>query len=189
MKSILSHFIKDKFLSKSLLQLQNDRSKAKLDLFGDPHHNVKYATALCDEMESQGHSVLLLQRDRSYIYQLLERTVLKEEIENKKNKKFNMSAQSKQAFLDKWRVDNTSMLRDGGLGIRPEGEESPKYAGGIFFAPKYSNVAVPHLQQVFQADACHIKNFGKYSIYSCYGTTANCNTFPIIWDRLWQRVQ
>jgi hypothetical protein len=22
-------------------------------------------------------------------------------------------------------------------------------------------------------------NFGKYTLYSCYGTTANCNTYPV----------
>ncbi len=38
---------------------------------------------------------------------------------------------------------------------------------------------VPHLQRVFQADACHI-NFGKYTLYSCYDTTANCNTFSVV---------
>ncbi len=37
---------------------------------------------------------------------------------------------------------------------------------------------MPHLQRVFQADACY-RNFGKYTLYSCYGTTANCNTFPV----------
>jgi hypothetical protein len=38
--------------------------------------------------------------------------------------------------------------------------------------------AVPFLQQVFQADACHM-NFGRYTLYTCYGTTANCNTYPV----------
>ncbi len=36
-----------------------------------------------------------------------------------------------------------------------------------------------HLQRVFQADACHM-NFRKYTLYSCYGTTANCNTFLLV---------
>jgi hypothetical protein len=22
-------------------------------------------------------------------------------------------------------------------------------------------------------------NFGKYTLYSCYGTTANCSTYPV----------
>jgi hypothetical protein len=31
---------------------------------------------------------------------------------------------------------------------------------------------------VFQADAAHT-NFGKYTLFSCYGSTANANTSPI----------
>ena len=42
----------------------------------------------------------------------------------------------------------------------------------------YSQAVVPHLQDVFQADAAHT-NFGKYTLYSCYGSTANGNTSPI----------
>ncbi len=37
---------------------------------------------------------------------------------------------------------------------------------------------VPHLKRVFQADSCHM-SVGKYTLYLCHGTTANCNTFPI----------
>jgi hypothetical protein len=42
----------------------------------------------------------------------------------------------------------------------------------------YSTSVVPHLQDVFQADAAHM-NFGKYTLFSCYGSTANANTSPI----------
>ncbi len=42
----------------------------------------------------------------------------------------------------------------------------------------YSNAVVPYLQDVFQADAAHM-NFGKYTLFSCYGSTANANTSPI----------
>ena len=42
----------------------------------------------------------------------------------------------------------------------------------------YSNEVVPYLQNVFQADAAHM-NFGKYTLFSCYGSTANANTSPI----------
>jgi hypothetical protein len=31
---------------------------------------------------------------------------------------------------------------------------------------------------VYQADAAHT-NFGKYTLYSCYGITANCNALPV----------
>ena len=42
----------------------------------------------------------------------------------------------------------------------------------------YSNAVVPYLQDIFQADAAHM-NFGKYTLFSCYGSTANANTSPI----------
>jgi hypothetical protein len=48
----------------------------------------------------------------------------------------------------------------------------------MFFSTSAAQEVVPHLQRVLQADACHM-NFGKYTLYSCYGTTANCNTFPV----------
>ena len=61
----------------------------------------------------------------------------------------------------------------------------------------FSKQVVPYLQDVFQADVAHI-NFGKYTLYSCHGTTANCNTSPIAfgilfgnedrvgWEPFWQ---
>ncbi len=49
---------------------------------------------------------------------------------------------------------------------------------GMFVSTSAAQEVVPHLQRVFQADACHM-NFGKYTLYSCYGTTANCKTFPV----------
>ncbi len=36
----------------------------------------------------------------------------------------------------------------------------------------------PLLQTVYQADAAHM-NFGKYTLYSWYGITANCNAYPV----------
>ena len=69
-------------------------------------------------------------------------------------------------------------LIDGGLDLTDEGEEQSNFFTGIFFSPKYTKEAVPQLQQVHQVDACHLQ-YGKYTLYSLYGTTANCNTFPI----------
>ena len=49
---------------------------------------------------------------------------------------------------------------------------------GIFFTPSFSQGTVPELQRLVMADACHL-NFGKYTLYSCYGITANANMFPV----------
>ena len=70
------------------------------------------------------------------------------------------------------------MLQQGGLGIQMIGEPTPRFCASVFFSMSYSQAVVPHLQDVFQADAAHT-NFGKYTLYSCYGSTANGNTSPI----------
>jgi len=49
---------------------------------------------------------------------------------------------------------------------------------GIFFAPSFSQATVPELQHLVMADACHL-NFGRYTLYSYYGITANSNMFPV----------
>jgi len=76
MKIMLSLYIKVKFLTESVLQ--NAREQAKREIFGLPHVNVQYATALQAEMEAQGHNVLLIEHDARYVRLMLERVVLQE---------------------------------------------------------------------------------------------------------------
>ena len=115
MKKMLSLNIKGKLLTNSLLQ--NAREKAKIDIFGLPHLNVQYATGLHAEMEAQGHNVLLIEKNARHVHPMLERIVLKEEIELQKRDKVNMTKQSKMTFLEKWRKENAMMLMDGGLSV------------------------------------------------------------------------
>ncbi len=70
------------------------------------------------------------------------------------------------------------MLEDGGLGEPQSGDVPLKLFSGILFLTLGAGKTVPFLQQVFQADACHM-SFGKYTLYSCYGITAKCNTYPV----------
>jgi hypothetical protein len=48
---------------------------------------------------------------------------------------------------------------------------------GILFAPSTSKRTAPYLKCIYQADAAHL-NWGKYTLYSAYGTTAEaqCST-------------
>ena len=41
-----------------------------------------------------------------------------------------------------------------------------KFLSEIFISISAAKQVVPHLQRVFQADACHI-NFGKYTLCTC----------------------
>jgi hypothetical protein len=109
---------------------------------------------------------------------MLERVVLSEEIELQKLNKANMTAKEKQTFLEEWREENALLLMDGGLSVPAEVVEESKFFTGIIFLPSYCKDAVPELQDLYQVDACHLE-FEKYTLYSLYGTTANCNTFPI----------
>ncbi len=75
-------------------------------------------------------------------------------------------------------MENKEVLEDGGLGEPTLGAVPLKFFSGILFSTSGTRKAVSFLQRVFQADACHM-SFGKYTLYYCYGTTANCNTYPV----------
>ena len=93
-----------------------------------------------------------------------------------------MSKVEKVVYVTKWKKKNKLMLVEGGI-WPPKGGDAAvvatlKFLSGIMFATSNAQRTVPHLQRVFQADACHM-SFGKYTLYSCYGTTANGNTSPV----------
>ena len=57
-------------------------------------------------------------------------------------------------------------------------QECTRFLHGVFFTPSFSQKTVPELQTLFTADACHL-NFGKYTMFTCYGITANANMSPV----------
>ena len=103
-----------------------------------------------------------------------------------------MTRTVKKKYAKDWIHINNEMLQEGGLGIQMIGDSISEFCAGVFFSMSYStsvvahlqfsmsysSSVVPHLQDVFQADAAHM-NFGKYTLFSCYGSTANANTSPI----------
>jgi len=92
------------------------------------------------------------------------------------------------------------MLIDSGLDTVIQGSNIPKFVIGVFFSTSGVRKMVPHLQKVFQADAAHM-SFGKYTLYSCYGTTANGATSAVgfsthfaneskeVWEIFWNYVK
>jgi hypothetical protein len=73
------------------------------------------------------------------------------------------------------------------------------FLDGVLFAPLFFQKTVPHLWKTYMADACHL-NFGKYTLFSCYGITANSNKSPVAfaiifgnkntsnWTKFWEYV-
>jgi hypothetical protein len=72
------------------------------------------------------------------------------------------------------------MLEDVGLerNCGAYGVVTQRFLCETFLSISAAKIIVPLLQTVYQADAAHM-NFGKYTIYSCCGITANCNAFPV----------
>ncbi len=96
-----------------------------------------------------------------------------------------MMKAEKIEFVSNWKLENKEVLEDGGLGEPELGAVPLKCFSGILFSTSSAQKAVPFLQLLFQADAFHM-NFRKYTLYSCYGTTANCNTYLVAFDSLWK---
>ena len=174
---LLSPYVRKVFLTSQILQAA--RSTARFEIFGDPVQNAQYIDAMIREANARGHVVQSVMRTPSEVMSMLETIVVKEESERiKASQGIVMTKAMKIAYKDEWLRVNKDMLQYAGLGIPMFGVERPMFCGGIFFAMSFSKHAVPYLQNVFQADAAHC-NFGKYTLYSCYGTTANCNTAPV----------
>ncbi len=89
-----------------------------------------------------------------------------------------ISREEKINFVKDWKEENVEMLAQGGLGPLNFGEEKPKFVTGVFFSTMPAKTLVPLLQTAYQANAAHM-SFGKYTLFLCYCTTANSNTFPI----------
>ncbi len=88
------------------------------------------------------------------------------------------SSPDKKIFIEEWKTKQKKMIDDGGLGPGQPGDVLPRFISGIMVSISSAKHAVPLLQTVYQADACHL-NFGKYTLYTCYGITPNNNTFPV----------
>jgi hypothetical protein len=176
MKHVVSTYVEEKFITSSLLQ--NARSMARDEIFGDPATNIFFANGLVKKMKECGVDVKVLMKDWQQVLRMLERVVLSDHMHKNKAKGKLMTKAEKIEFVSNWKLENKEVLEDGGLGELELGAVPLKFFSGILFSTSGAQKAIPFLQQVFQADACHM-NFGKYTWYSCYGTIANCNTYPV----------
>jgi hypothetical protein len=124
-------------------------------------------------------------KDWKQILRMLGRVVLSDLIPKNKVEGKLMTKAEKIEFVTDWKSENKQVLEDGGLKEPKLGDVPLKFFSGILFSTLGACKAMPFLQQVFQADACHM-SFRKYTLYSCYGTTANCNTYPVAFGILFE---
>jgi len=155
--------------------LQEARTAARSQLFGSPDVNVRYVATVKEELKKRGHIVRMAYTERQETLRNIEVSVLSEELLPRKHTdNSTMTKDERKAFIAKWKTEHRDLLME---------QLGPKcvhvsFLHGIFFCPSFSQATVPELQRLVMADACHL-HFGKYTLYSCYGITANANMFPI----------
>jgi hypothetical protein len=176
LKEILKMYGNDYAFTKSIVQ--NARTMARLAIFGDGRVNSKYVLALKSELERRGNIVDVLFTTREDALNRLLVIVLEEEVNRRKaagqkNHGLGNHAAAKK-FVQKWRRDNSKFI-DEQLGAE---DQNLRFVDGILFAPSTSVRTVPKLQSVYQADAAHL-NWGKYTLYSAYGTSSEGQCSPV----------
>jgi hypothetical protein len=167
MHEILKPYFNKYVLTNNVLQEACDT--AKEDLFGDPDDNVQYAYAIAKAIQHMGHTIEIIFTDQRTTMKTVNAIVLKEEMDRKQAAKLSMTRQEKVDYVNNWKKDNDTFLCEA-FGF----EDGPQFQSlmGIFISPSTSKEQVPFLQEVLQVDAAHM-SFGKYTLYSVYGTNAN----------------
>jgi hypothetical protein len=176
--------------------LQKARDKSRLDIFGTPELNAKYVGALQEELRLRQNVVKVVTTDRAAAITKLQMMVLADEVARRKAMNLPVLLQNQseaRRYLQDWMVDNADFV-DEHFGKE---DADCRFILGILFAPQTSARYSHHLQNLYQADAAHLQ-FGKYTFYSAYGTTANANASPIAfgilfgnedrnnWEQFWE---
>ncbi len=99
MKHVVSVYVKEKFITISLLQ--NAWTMARDEIFGDPATNVFFVNCLVKKMKECGVGVKVLMKDWQQVLWMLERVVLSDHMrKNKAEGKLMMKAE-KIEFVSK----------------------------------------------------------------------------------------
>ncbi len=155
--------------------LQEARTAAQTLLFGTAKINVTYAKMVENELVKRGHIVRVRYTGTRETLKNVEVIILSEELLQQKHlNNSTLDKDEKFAFIAKWKKDHWELLMEQ---LGPKCVDV-RFLHGIFFAPSFLQATVPELQRIIMADTCHL-NFGKYTLYSCYGITANANMFPV----------
>ena len=149
-------------------------------MFGHPDENIMYLPALAMSLDECGHSFHVVKKTPFQVKKRLLNIILQEKINALANATppKQMNTVQKLGYVDAWQVANREMLNDVGLGQNCIEGGKETFVTGVFLSTAAAKNSVPLLQTVYQADAAHM-NFGKYTLYSCYGITANCNALPV----------
>ena len=152
MKTILSDYIKVKFLSTSLLQ--NARTFARTEVFGDPGNNVLFLNGLVQKMKEGGHHAVVVIKEHSEVMKMLERVMLSEEMEQKKAAKKLMTKEEKISYVMKWKKKIRLVRIEGGVWLPRGGDQAVlnplKFLSGIFLQHQMHRERSPIFRRYFK---------------------------------------
>jgi hypothetical protein len=174
LKNNLRAFAKPYALTANIIQTA--KKIARRELFGIPSINMTYAVKLQAALVNNGHYCEIEFTPRNVIMKNVKMVVTEDEIRRRQGDVTDFStALAHNNFFREWKKNNCEFIE---LEFGKE-EEDVKFVTGILFAPSFNIASVLLLQKVIQADAAHM-NIGKYTLYSMYSATTNCNMLPVV---------
>jgi hypothetical protein len=165
MRSLLKPYVNDIFITDALLQ--RVRTDTRNQVFGDPSENVQLLFPLGECLDAMGHHFEISTKTQKEVIQKLEEIILNDCVKKAKKDGEKMKRDQMIKFVKDWKEKNRDMLVEHGL---VDSNELHRFVGGIFMSISSAKQNVSYLQTVYQADATHV-NFGKNTLYSCYGIT------------------
>jgi hypothetical protein len=177
-RGMLQDYANDLFITDNLIH--NTRTNIRNKVFGHPDENIMYLPALAMSLDECGHSFHVVKKSPFQVKKRLLNIILQEKINALANATppKQMNTVQKLEYVDAWQVANREMLNDVGLGQNCIEGGKETFVTGVFLSTAAAKNSVPLLHPVYQADAAHT-NYGKYTLNSCYGITANCNALPV----------
>ena len=177
LKQLLLPYGNDFAFTKTIIN--SARSLAKTSIFGMAATNCKYFLALRDELVLRGNYVEVIFTTRAQAINRLLLVVIHEEVRRRKaagtgdHSVLGTVAGAKN-YVTEWKLENADFLNEH-FGV--DGNNW-RFVQWILFATSTSKRTAPNLQFVMQADAAHLR-FGKYTLYSAFGITAEAQCSSI----------
>jgi hypothetical protein len=141
LRSFLEQYGKEIFLTDAIIQ--EACTQARVELFGMPETNVKYAEAIMNEMQGQGHIVQIKFTTRRERLKNIKRIIISEELLRRKYVDNSiLDSNEKKVFWNNWKKENHELIIDK-LGRKGDGVQ---YLHDIYFTPLFAPNTVPELK-------------------------------------------
>ncbi len=173
LRNALRPYAHDSAITNPILQRRQDA--ARYEIFGTSEENAWYAEGVVEKMQRLGHTTELVYSTRAATLQMINTTVVNEEVIRRKNLEGEHPLDGlvkRKEFWNTWKEEHALFLAEAlGMECRPA---ENKFLTGILVATSVSKTMFQTTHEMVQADGAHT-SFGKYTLFSAYTTMANGN--------------